>query len=685
LTINIQNALKKFTSCPDTESEQAFVRVGVVLAIIAYLQLSGAYKIPSGQAFLSFSWTAFVNSVAIVAWIYHRPKKLILRRIYSLLSDTAFVSVLMFFGEEKSIVLFTIYIWVTIGYGFRYGVQYLYISMFASALFFSYLILTTEYWGGDVLPFSIGVLLSLVVVPMYTTKLINNLRSAIERADKANQAKDRFMANMSHEMRTPLSGILGYIDLIQKEELSAKLKSYLEPIKISANHLLSEINNILDVSKIEAGEMTIASGPVNLKETIDSVVAVLKPRAEGKGLELQVVLEPSLPDCIDSDQVALRKVIQNLIGNSIKFTESGTVSLVAESTHQDGRNHNVRFVVRDTGIGIDPEEAEQIFAPFRQVESGANRKYEGTGLGLSITKSLVSQLNGRISVKSELKKYTEVVVEIPAVALDIEASRSRNHGANEIVFDVGDSEVLVVDDNEINRNLLKAMLESLGFKVDTEDSGKSALGVRQVDRYKLIFIDIHMPGMDGIETTNRLRHSWKLRLPPVVAITADVVGLKNGDFDAAEFDAILTKPIDEYSLGELVVRNFPELQSEIGVREHMSAKQKLSVDVLDRERGVEFASGNERLWCESVARLLEMFPEQLESMKAAADAEDWAEVQETAHHIKGSARYVGANSFGSSIEQLEQFAIQGSSSYCLGQIEILQKEYFKLRSASESL
>jgi signal transduction histidine kinase/DNA-binding response OmpR family regulator len=685
LKANIQNIVWRFNSCPDTESEQAFIRIVVILVIIAYLYVAGAYTSPTGKEFNFFSWLAFLNAISIVVWIFFHPGKLIVRRIYSLLSDNLFVSMLMYFGEEKSIILFTIYIWVTIGYGFRYGVKYLYLSMLASIVLFTALILWTKYWGDDVFASSIGVLLSMIVVPLYTIKLINNLRSAIDRADKANQAKDRFLATVSHEMRTPLNGIKGYIDLIKREKLSDKVSSYLEPVELSANNLQNNINNILDYSKMEAGKMTTTSEAVNLNRTVESEVAVLKPLAERKGLTLIMMSDPGMPDAVSTDEAAIRSIVQNLVSNAIKFTPEGDVSVSLVATQQPDRSFVVRLVVRDTGIGIPQEAVDQLFTPFVQLDSGANRQYEGTGLGLCIIQKLAAQLGGRVSIESAPDEYTEVTVEIPVTELEPGDLPLQDTGSGEIGVDAAGKKALVVDDNEINRSLLKALLEFLGFEVETADSGKSALGIFSPNVYQIVFIDIHMPGMDGIETVNKIRSLHATGETPLVAVTADVIGLRNGEFGAADFDAVLTKPIDEYTLRKLVAKCFIEIETGLDTTKSEFNVDEKHADTLDRKRGVEFASGSEELWKNSVRRMLEMLPVQIEQLIEALAIQDFGTIQETSHFIKGSAQYVGAHSLCRCVERLEGLAKRNSVSDCSIQLDLLKEEYRKLQMIFESL
>jgi len=520
---------------------------------------------------------------------------------------------------------------------------------------------------------------------LFVAQLLQRLNRAIISERRANQAKSLFLATVSHEMRTPLNGIKGYIDLIKREKLSDKVSSYLEPVELSANNLQNNVNNILDYSKMEAGKMTTTSEAVNLNRTVESEVAVLKPLAERKGLTLIMMSDPGMPDAVSTDEAAIRSIVQNLVSNAIKFTPEGEVSVSLVATQQPDRSFVVRLVVRDTGIGIPQEAVDQLFTPFAQLDSGANRKFEGTGLGLCIIQKLVTQLGGRVSIESAPDEYTEVTVEIPVMELEPGDIPLQDTGSGETGVDAAGKKALVVDDNEINRSLLKALLEFLGFEVETADSGKSALSIFSPNVYQVVFIDIHMPGMDGIETINNIRGLHAAGDTPLVAVTADVIGLRNGEFGAADFDAVLTKPIAEYAVRKILARFFLEVETGSSTTKSQFKVDKKHADIIDRKRGVEFASGSEELWKNSVCRLLEMLPAQIEQLIEALAMQDFGTIQETSHFIKGSSQYVGAHSLCRCVERLEELAKRNSVSDCSIQLDLLKEEYRKIQIAYESL
>lgn len=684
--MSIWRIVHRFNSCPDTEPEQATIRTLLVSLIFIYLYFTGAYHDPSSELFLFCSWVALSNSILLIVWVWVLPRKSFLRRMYSSFSDSAVASALLYFGEQQSIVLFAVYISVAIGYGFRYGIGYLYLSMFFSVVLFSVVVLNSEYWGGIALPFSIGILFSLIVIPMYATKLIGHLRSAIERADAASAAKSRFLANMSHEVRTPLNGILGFIDLMRRESLPRQARDYVGYIEKSAKNLLGIINDVLDISKIEADKFELVQKPTNLQATIKDSLASLRPMADEKGLEIAMDLRPGLPTYVSCDPVRLYQVITNLVNNSIKFTSAGRISFTAEPEEEEGGRRFVRFIVEDTGIGMSQHELQTIFKPFQQLESGADRRFGGTGLGLSITKSIVERMNGTISVASETGSFTRIVVDLPLpVVKKPPEDGDDQKPAESYIFDGEGLRALVVDDNEINREFLRSLMSAYGFETEVAGSGSAALAVCRQETFQIVLMDVHMAGMDGVETTRRLRAMELDPLPVVVAVTADVIGKQEGSFDIAVFDGFLTKPVEEPSLLNTLDSLFPDTNRTFQTRETQPVYGPSDCAVLDAERGVSLAAGNRELWYRGLSTLVNGLPHQFQLMHTAANDSNKETLAALAHNITGSASYVGANALAASAKALEEAVLEKSANCwreALGKFEL---EYLRLKEKYLSL
>ena len=671
---NLQTRIK---SCPDTESEQALIRLVLVTAICGYVFSIGRFNEWYHYALLLSS---ICNSVFIIGWIAINPDKLLVRRMYSIFTDLAFTSVFMYFGEQSSIFLFALYIWIVIGNGFRYGVGYLYTAMLISVFLFFLVIMSSQYWGGVALPFSLGILTSLVIIPLYATKLIGNLRSAMERAETANRAKSQFLANISHEMRTPLTGILGFVELMQKEGLSQKMAEYLGHIEHSARNLWDILNAVLDMSKIEAGELNLKEEPVALKKEIVDATTSLQPLAQKKGLKLITDIRPGLPDTVMSDPTRLNEIISNLVGNAIKFTSSGEVHFKAERTGTEGSTGNIRFTIEDTGIGVSGKEINFIFEPFRQVETGFNRRFEGTGLGLSITKSIVEKMGGKITIESEPGEYTKVTVDLPLSIIETYNEFQKTDTRQRFPFKVVNLKALAVDDNSVNQSFMRELLTSHGFITDVAVSGQDALYLSRQNLYDVVFMDIHMADMDGVETTRRLLDMKPSPKPAIIAVTADVFAQKDGNFPSSCFDAILTKPLEEKALFDVVQKLFPGCLVEASVQQKMSAASA-TAQILNSEHGISLASGNSGLWRNNVERILSTYEDEINCLREANIVGAYEKVKTIAHRIGGSAVYVGAETLANRARELEMFVMANECADCLEKINDVEQEFKRLSNA----
>ncbi|APZ41729.1 ATP-binding protein [Acidihalobacter ferrooxydans] len=747
---------------PDTEHEQAIWRIVVGgVAGLYFWSPFFAFQAPDRMAldFIRNGILIFISSaLVLLIHVALREGPNPARRYIGMTLDLATTSIGMAVGGAGAFPLLAVYLWVIVGNGFRYGRSYLFFATVIALAGYTTASFYNHTWTTNFALFSSTVVV-LLVIPFYSSSLIAKLHRAVQQARQASEAKSRFISNMSHELRTPLNGVIGSADLIGQTRLDPEQRELLSLLTGSAHSLLGLIEEVLDISKIEAGHLTIKQAPFDLYQLLHDTARLLTVPAQAKGLRLDLMIDPAIPPRMIGDAQHFRQALTNLLSNSVKFTECGGITLTIDLLEINGEQIRLRCTVADTGIGISETDLPLVFERFRQADEGSTRKFGGTGLGTAITKNLIELMGGQIHVESRVGHGSRFWFELPlqcdqqhkeppAVALDtvwlmtgpeeakllypllsehvpsvkqvsgpipshiqgqrialiadlalisqqapdtelpvIGLSASGKHtepyhppglmtmlpsiwspqmllNALQIVatpytrmpaLHATDADqtmtagvalnVLVAEDNAVNRRLVERILLNAGHTVTLVEDGESALDLIGEDpqRFEAVILDMHMPKRSGMEVAKALRFTHSDIRTPLIMLSADATTSTIENSRRAGFDAYLTKPIDAARLLKLLQElhnNRPQPNDALAKTRIEQAPPLLNPNVL---RNLELLGSDQHFVVRLVQDYVEDARPQLARMRTAYHAQDFSAWRNAAHALRGSSAELGCD------------------------------------------
>ncbi len=540
-----------------------------------------------------------------------------------------------------------------------------------------------------------------------TTELID----IASEAKAANNAKSAFLSHMSHEIRTPINAILGMDEMILRESDETEILSYAEDIRSAGNNLLGIVNDVLDFSKIEAGKMNIIPVEYELASIINDLYNVVWLRAENKGLSVQLNIDPSIPCMLYGDETRIKQIITNLLTNAVKYSEKGTVTLEMEKLSESGtmekeallmacpggqcpeKHVRLRVSVKDTGIGIKPEDIEKLFEEYGRVDEKRNRTVEGTGLGLNITKDLLNLMGSRLNVEStygegsvfSFEFLQGVIRDEPIGELNGRFKRNRTGGKRyRARFTAEDARILVVDDTKVNLDVIKNLLKKTRISIDTAESGKEALRLVQENAYDVIFLDHLMPEMDGPETLKRMNEldNNLSSGAPVISLTANALPGAKEEYLEAGFRDYLTKPIRSEKLEDMLfyyipsekIRRTPKPEEGGDHEETYLPAWLLESSALDALEGLRNCS-TEESYLTVLSSFYETIGEKADEIERYYHSEDWKNYTIKVHALKSSARIIGANDLSRRAAFLEEAGLNSDSAVIKRDTDMLLAQY----------
>ncbi|KZN39591.1 chemotaxis protein CheY [Pseudoalteromonas luteoviolacea CPMOR-2] len=461
------------------------------------------------------------------------------------------------------------------------------------------------------------------------------LEVAITEAEQANQLKSRFLANMSHEIRTPLTAIMGFTEQLLHNPQAKNAELHLDTILRNSKHLLELINNILDLSKIEAEKLEVEQNEIEFLPLLKDVESIILPMAEEKQLDFMLDYNFPLPKVLNSDETRLKQILLNIASNAVKFTEQGSIIIGVD--FKAGPDHFI-FVIKDTGIGMSESEMERVFKPFEQADTTTTRRFGGTGLGLCISKNLAQLLGGDVEVTSEQGNGSIFSISIAANHqteniewIDCDSYiHNQVSSTQELAEKQLEANILLAEDNKDNQELISLLLNTWGLVPDIANNGAEAVEMSLVNDYDLILMDMQMPVMGGLEATEMLRHA--AYDGPIVALTANIMKNDIDNYLAAGCDATLGKPIDREKLGAVLLE-FLQVDND-----NLSKWNNL----LESEKFLQISQN-----------YLEKLPEQMTLVESLYSEQDWESLRALAHSLKGSAGCFGFTNIHSAAGELE--------------------------------